>query len=142
MPEINVTLLRRKGTAIWYMQYLHPETGRKVPRTTKKTNRRDAERVAANWEAELRAGKDNRLGRMPWAEFRQRYENEVASGLASSTEGKIAATFAKVEEHIHPAKLGNVTTDAMQRMQKALREQQLSESTIKSHLAHLRAAGA
>lgn len=138
--EIKVTLLRRTGQRIWYMQYKHPETGRKIPRTTSKTNRRDAERVASKWEESLRSGKDNRLGRMPWAEFRQRYESEVVTGLAGSTEAKVAATFAKVEAHIHPAKLGNVTTDAMQRLQQALRDEHLSESTIKGHLAHLRAA--
>lgn len=140
MHDITVTLLRLRGRECFYMQYRHPETGRKVQRTTGKTVRRDAEREAGKWEKELLEGRDNRLGRMPWAEFRERYENEVATGLAASTAGKIAATFAKVEEHIHPAKLGSVTADAMQRLQTGLRTQGLSESTIKSHLAHLRAA--
>ncbi len=138
--EIRVTLVKLAGREVFYMQYRHPETGQKIRRTTGKTVRRDAERAAAKWEQELLAGKDNRLGRMPWSEFRQRYEREVASGLASSTEGKIAATFGKVEAHIHPVKLRSITTDAMQRMQQALRDAGLSESTIKGHLSHLRAA--
>lgn len=140
MNEITVTLFRMKGREAFYMQYRHPETARKVQRTTGTKVRRDAERVAGQWEKELLEGRDNRLGRIPWADFRARYEREVASGLAPSTEGKIAATFAKVEQHIHPAKLGSVSADAMQRMQQALRAEQLSESTIKGHLAHLRAA--
>jgi integrase len=45
-----------------------------------------------------------------------------------------------VEQHIHLAKLGNVSADAMQRLQTALRSEGLAESTIKSHLAHLRVA--
>lgn len=138
--EINVTLLRMTGRAAFYMQYRHPETGRKVQRTTRKTNRRDAERTAAKWEAELRAGSDNRLGRMPWDDFRRRYENEAVSGLADSTAAKVAALFTKLEKMIHPARLSNINADTLQRFQKALRDEQLSESSIKSHLAHLRAA--
>jgi integrase len=140
MHDIKVSLVRFTGRDAFYMQYRHPETGRKVQRTTGKRVRRDAERVAAKWEQNLLTGRDNRLGRIPWNEFTDRYENEVASGLADSTAAKIATMFTKVNEHIHPAKLGNVTADAMQRLQTALRTAGLSESTIKSHLAHLRAA--
>ena len=135
MNEIEVSLVRFKGRDAFYMQYRHPETGRKVQRTTGKTVRRDAERFAAKWEQDLLAGRDNRLGRMPWAEFRTRYETEVGSGLASSTESKIASTFAKVEQHIHPAKVGSITADSLQRLQSALRTDGLEESTIKGHLA-------
>jgi integrase len=139
-PEISVTLFRRKDQDVWQMQYVHPETGRKVQRTTKKTSRRDAERVAGKWEEDLKSGRDNRLGRMPWADFRERYENEVVSGHALKTAGKVSSIFTKLEELIHPAKIGSLNADALQRFQKALRDQHLSESTIKGYLAHLRAA--
>jgi hypothetical protein len=109
MSEISVTLLKRVGQDAFYMQYTHPETGRKIPRTTGKTVRRDAERVAAKWEAELRAGRDNRLGRIRWEEFRRRYEDEVVAGFADTSakrgekrsENTIKAHWATFAPHSH-----------------------------------------
>jgi len=140
MSEISVSLLTLPGREAFYMQYRHPETGRKSRRSTGKTNRRDAERAAANWERKLRDGKDDRLGRMAWHEFRRRYEDEQVGGLADATAKKIASVLNKLEAVIHPAKLGSITADALQRFQKAMRDEGLSENTLKGHLAHLRAA--
>jgi integrase len=137
---IRVSLVRLAGRSAWYMQYRHPDTGRKVRRSTDQTNKRDAERAAAKWEAELRAGRDDRLGRLPWADFRRRYEDEVVPGLAEKTQKKIATVLNAVETHIAPQRLGTLNADALQRLQKALRDAKLSESTIKGYLSHLRAA--
>lgn len=57
----KVSLLRIEGRDVFYMQYRHPETGRKVKRSTGKTIRGDAEREAAKWEELLRSGRDNNL---------------------------------------------------------------------------------
>src|SRR4051812_4913126 len=128
MSEIKVTIFKRTGQDVFYMQYTDPETGRKIPRTTKKTVRRDAERVASKWEDDLRAGRDNRLGRMPWDEFRRRYEDEAVAGFADTSAKKIASVLNKLEEHSHPAKIGSVTTDMLTKFQKALRDEGRSEN--------------
>lgn len=140
MDEVSVSLLWRKTKNCWYMQYRHPETGLKVQKSTGKTNRRDAERVASKWEEKVRSGKDARAGRVEWATFRTRYEDEVVPGLAESTAKKIGTVLDAVERVIKPQRIGNVTTDAMGRLVKDLRENDRTESTIKGYLAHLCAA--
>jgi integrase len=137
VDEIKVSLLWRKAKLCWYMQYRHPETGRKVQKSSGKTNRRDAEREASKWEQKLRSGADDRLGRMEWASFRTRYEDEVLPGLAETTAKKVGTVFDAVERVLHPQRIGNVTTDAMARLVKALRDNKRSENTIKGYLAHL-----
>ena len=44
------------GRKSLYMRYQHPVTGRQITRSTGTKKKREAERAAAKWEAELRAG--------------------------------------------------------------------------------------
>ena len=99
MNEIKVSVFRRKKRSPYYrMQYRDPETDNKVSRSTGEQKKRDANRVAAKWEAELRDGRDTRrLGRMPWGEFRRLYEDEVLSALADKTDVKVCGVFNVLE---------------------------------------------
>lgn len=67
------------------MRYLDPQTGKQVAKSAKTSRRRDAERTAAKWEAELREGRYHRQSRMTWAEFRERYEEEKLATLSPKT---------------------------------------------------------
>lgn len=140
MHEYKVSIFRREGQSIFYMQYRDPHTGQKVARTTGKDKKREAERVAGDWEKELREGRDNRYGRIPWPEFRLRYEDEVLPGLAPGTQDKISSVLNSVEKYINPRRLCDVTSERLGVFQKMMREKERSENTIKGHLAHLRAA--
>jgi hypothetical protein len=104
MQEIKVSIFNRKGRTPYYqMQFRDAETGDKVTRSTGEQKKRDAERVAAKWEAELRDGRDTkRLGRMPWAEFRRLYEDEVLTSLADRTDEKVTGVFNVFERFIKP----------------------------------------
>jgi len=146
MQEINVFIVEFGDRPHYQMQYRDPITRRKVTRSTRvertgrKKERTEAERVAAKWEADLREGRYKAAAKITWAEFRERYENEVVASFADRTAGKIANVFNAVEKHINPRFLASVNAQTISKMHAAMRDAGRAESTIKGHLAHLMAA--
>ncbi len=144
MHEIKVSVFKRKGknrSPYYQMQYRDPDTDTKVGKSTGQLKKRDADRVAAKWEAELREGRDTkRSGRMPWSEFRRLYEDEVLASLADKTDVKVSGVFNVFERFITPKRLADMNEETLGRYQSHLRQQGRAESTIKGHLAHIKAA--
>lgn len=141
MNEIKVSIFKRSGRRFYEMQYRDPETGQKVRKSSEQTTQRAAEREAAKWEKEIiENGNHGRDGRILWADFRERYESEVLPGLADKTDKKAWGVLNVFERLMKVKRLCNITSDTLSRYQQKLREAGRSESTIKSHLAHLRAA--
>jgi len=114
-------------------------TGKQKHKSAETTNKRDAERAAAKWEAELLAGVVD-CRKMTWQRFRERYENEVLASLAENTDKKVQGVFNAVEKYLAPVRLRDVTSERLSHLQSKLRDEGLAESTIKGHLAHLLAA--
>jgi integrase len=121
-------------------RYTNPQTGKKATRSTGTRRRKEAERFAAKWEAELQEGRYKSPSKVTWAEFRVRYEDEVLSGLADDTAGKVAGVFNAIEQHINPQLLGSLTAGRISFYQSKLRDAGRAETTIKGHMAHLQAA--
>jgi len=141
MDDIKVSIFRRTGERIWQMQYRDPAKNKKHRRSTKATNRRDAERAAAKWEADVIAGRGKgRFGRMAWSDFRTKYEDEVVSSFAEKTDEKISAVFNVLEGIINPARLCDLNEANLSKYQAELRVKGRAESTIKSHLGQIKAA--
>ncbi len=154
--QIKVTIFLPARRKAYQMRYRHPDTGRFVMRSCKTTVRRDAERAAGKWEAELRAGKYKSPLRTSWADFREKYESEVLPGLAERTDQKVGGVFNAVERILNPTKLRELTAERLSYFQSVLREERAtvvgddgqpeeritrrSENTIKGVLAHLLAA--
>ncbi|QDT56888.1 site-specific tyrosine recombinase XerC [Caulifigura coniformis] len=129
-----------KGRASLYMLFRDPTTGKETARSTGTKSKKEALKAAGEWEAELRSGKYKPKSRVTWAEFRQRYEDEVVSGLADKTAIKIDGVLNSLESLISPARLVDVTADKLSAWQQKLRDAGKAEATIKGHLAHLAAA--
>ena len=121
------------------LRYVDPVTGKHVTKSAETSNRRKAERAAARWEAELREGRFRPAVKISWDEFRERYEQEYLPGLADGTFGKIQALFNLIERVLRPRRLSDVTSSAISKLQAEMRKSQ-QEATIKSNLAHLKAA--
>lgn len=136
--EIKVHVVRYKGKRNLMMRYLDPYTGKHVAKTTRTRNRRDAERAAGKWEAELREGRYKKLVQTSWAEFRLKYENEVLPGLAGGTEGNKATVFNHIEKTINPQRVTDLTTPQISKFVATLRAKGMRESTLVGHLAHLK----
>ena len=71
--QIKVHVVMFADRANLMMRYTDPISGKQVARSTGTSRKRDAERIAAKWEAELREGRYNKPNRLEWAEFRERY---------------------------------------------------------------------
>ena len=146
MEHIKVFVVEFSDRKSYQMQFVDPVTGRKKTRSTKvertgrKRERTEAERVADKWEAELRDGRGAGPSKFTWAEFRERYEDEVLSSLAANTAEKVGYIFDAIERELKPTRLIELTDQRVSHFQAILRKAGKSESTIKGNLAHLKAA--
>lgn len=138
--NINVQIIKRTDRKFFTMRYRDPIRGDWVARSTKTNKRRDAERAAAKWEKELREGKYHEPNNISWDEFRERYESEKLSSLSENMFETTSTVFNHVETIINPQKLMALTPTVLSRFQAELRKQKLKETSIATHLRHLRAA--
>jgi len=119
--------------------YRDPETGTETPTGN---DRKHAKRLAILWERDLNEGRAGGRCATTWAEFRQRYEDEVVPSLAERTSGKVGTTFNAVERILPRVKKGKVAdldAEALSRFQAALRDGVRSETTIAGYMSHLKA---
>jgi integrase len=154
MSKIHVQVVRYGDCKNLVLRYKDPVTGKwgrstkyRDPQTGEETetgiNRKEAKKLAALWEADLKAGRDQGRHATSWGQFRLRYEDEVVPGLAERTAHKIGTVFNAVEKalpRVAAGRLADLGPEALSRFQAVLRAGQRAESTIASYLAHLRAA--
>jgi integrase len=122
------------------MRYVDPITGQQRARSTGTRIRREAERLAAKWEAELRSGKYQAPSKTTWSDFRERYEQEKGAALAANTLNATITAFNHLERLINPEKLASLTSSVLSQFQAKLRQEGMKDTTIATHLRHLRAA--
>jgi integrase len=137
--EIKVLVVKYPDRRFLMMRYVDPVTGRHKARSTGTTTRREAERAAAKWEAELREGRYHAPSKLSWLEFRERYEGEKVSGLADNTAAAVTSAFNHLERVIGPEKLLAVNTTTLSRFQAKLRQEGMKDTTLATHLRHLHA---
>jgi len=165
VEEIKVWVMEYSDRSNYHLQWKDPVTQRrktkatKIPRTGFARERRLAEREARELENKLAAGEAVIPSRLPWEDFRRRYETEVVPGLAARTAEKINSVFDRFEEEIAPQRLWDVNEKRLSAFVTNLRDGKpakpkpgcdkptteervgkLTESTIAGHLAHLKAA--
>ena len=100
--DIRVHVVKYKNRKNLVMRYVDPLTGRQVSRTARTVRKRDAERLAAKWEAELREGRYQKPSRITWQEFRQRYESEKLAQLSERSLESAGAAFRHLERVLNP----------------------------------------
>ena len=138
--EIQVTVVKYPDRKYFMMRYIDPITGKQVARSTRTTRRREAERIAAKWEAELQDGRYRPASKITWAEFREQYEEQKLATLADKTQESAATAMNHLERVIGPKRLISLTSATLSRFQTALRQEGMKDTTIATYLAHLRPA--
>ena len=123
-----------------YMRYRDLQTGKQHTRSTGTSKRRDAERAAAKWEAELREGRYHAPSKTTWIEFRERYEREVLLSHKQTSHAKACIVLGQLERILKPKVLRDLTADRLSHYQAVLRERGLAEATIDGYLAYVRPA--
>lgn len=136
--RINVCVVDY-GRKYLYMRFRDPESGKQNTRSTGKSNRREAERVAAKWEAELREGRYQKPARMRWEEFREYYEDNVSSTQKKSTAANYASALNAFERACRPERVSDMTTERVAAFVRELRSRKLTEPSVARHLRHLKA---
>jgi len=146
MKEIRVKVVALCDRAHFMLNYRCPDTGKRkykssgVERSDRKRDRDAAERAAAVWESEVRAGTYKPACKTGWDEFRHRYEDERLPALSKNTGIVLNSVFNLVEAILAPTKLTELTTERLSRFQAELRAGGRSEATIRTYSAHLGAA--
>ena len=140
MNEIRVHVVKEADRANYSMRYVDPVTALQVKRTAGTADRKEAERIAHKWEAEVNEGRYQRPAAITWDDFRLRYESEKLASLAPATLKAAATAFNHFERVANPRKLVSVTSALMSRFQADLRKGGMKDTTLDAHLRHLRAA--
>lgn len=139
MSQIRVHVVDY-GRTYLQLRYTDPATGLQKTKSSKTKIRREAERAAGKWERELNEGTAGPSSRVTWSEFRDRYQKEHLSGLAKSTFRKWLDAAEAVEALMAPKYLSSLTAEKISTLASKLRDGTRKETTIDSHLAHLKAA--
>jgi hypothetical protein len=138
--DIKVLVVRYKDRPHFTMRYVDPTTGRQCARSTGTNVRREAERIAGKWEDELHSGKYQPPAKIDWATFRERYESEKGASLAENSLSAAVSAFNHLERVSTPQKLSSINSSILSQFQAKLREEGMRDSTIATHLRHLRAS--
>jgi integrase len=120
--------------------YIDPVSNRKVAKSAKTKDWREAERLAGELEKELRAGRFAPPSRITWGQFVERYTAEKLASLRPSTRRSALESLGKVNGLFHPDKLVKVSAPLLSRFQAELRKAGLKETAIAHHLRHVKAA--
>ena len=140
MNEITVHVVEYPERPNLVMRYVDPLTGKQKTKSAGTGRRREAEKLAAKWEAELREGRYHEPSKVTWVDFREKYEDEVLSGHADGTARRVNSAFNMLERIVSPKRLAGVTASRLSHFQAELRKLDRTENTIKTHLAHIIAA--
>lgn len=133
----KVSLYKRPDSQFWHMQYRDPSTGEKHRKSSGKTRKDLALKVAGQWEKELNDVGDIRDGRSHWEDFRENYETLHVAALAEKTEKRICSCLNGLENRLKINRVSDITTSRLSQYAQMLRDEERSENTIKSHLRHI-----
>lgn len=131
MHSIKVHVVRKNDRDKLVMRYRCPDTGKTESRSTGTPNRRQAERIAAKWEAELQEGRYQRTPRMPWWEFRRHWEAAKLGTMKPSTASGYVSTLNEFARLCKPERLGDLTTARVTAFAAELRKNRTRTRTIK-----------
>ena len=139
MAESIRVLVRSKGGGRpLLLYYVDPQSGREVSKSADTTDKRQAERAASRWEAELleHRGADG----TSWDWFVERFENEHLSALPAKTGEGYSTALNHFRRLIKLERLSAVTTSTISTFQSKLVQEGRPITTVASYLTHLRAA--
>lgn len=139
MDEIKVYVVKFRDRDNFVMKYIDPHTGQNVRRSTGTSKRREAEKIAAKWEAELQEGRYKKRSRMSWEAFCEQYEVNAPGTLKPRSLGLNMQTLRAFERHCGATRVTDLTTARVTAFAAELRKTQLAEATVARHLKSLKA---
>jgi len=135
--RVKIVDIGRKFLAL---RWIDPQTGQEKQRSAKTSNRKDAERLAGEIEADLRHGRCGDPDRLSWELFRERFEDEKLPLLAPATVETYSASLNVIQRCLNPAKVSDLTAARLSYFQAQLTKEGARPATIARHLRHIKAA--
>jgi hypothetical protein len=132
-------LVRKKGDrANLHLYYVHPLTRREVSKDSGTSVKRDAEKAAGVWEAELTEhfGTDND----GWQHFRDRFREEHLMGLAANTLSSYTAALNTFATLMKPTRLADIDASTLSVFKSRLTDAGFRVATVRNYLQHTSSA--
>jgi len=139
MPEPIKVYVIDYNRKFLVLQWTDPTTGKRRSQSSRCTNQRAAAIKAQEKEKELNAGEFASDGSIEWRVFLDKLQTEVLSGVAGRTSEKICSVLSVMSEFEKPKTLREVNSQYLSRYVGWLRAKPRTESTIQSHLRHIKA---
>lgn len=121
-------------------QWTDPTTGKRKTLSSKCTKRRDAERRAAELEESLNSLIPRGDGLISWDLFAKEFWEKHLLSLEDSSASRFDSVLSMFKKEMDPANLRAVNGSVLSDYASKLRELGRSETTISTHMTHLRAA--
>ena len=138
--EINVIVVKFTGRKNLMLRYTDPVTGKRHHKSSGTRLKKQAQKAAGEWQAELRAGVASTNRVTQWPAFRQAYEAHVEENQKDKSIEKIWSMFNVIEDLMRPDKLQRISRDWIDRFRTVLLSNGREPSTVESHCRHLKAA--
>ncbi len=122
------------------MRYVDPMTGKQKTKSARTSDRKQAEKIAAKWEADLCEGRYSASSKMTFEDFRELYDRQKLSTLADSSAESAHIALNHLDRLIGPKRLASVTTATITEFQTKLRLGGIRDTSIRSYLRSLKAA--
>ena len=141
----KVYVVKRRDRNRYILRYRDPKTNLVVKKTTDiKLNQakglKEAEQEAATLEAALWQGKYVTPSDLDWEAFTARYCKEKLNRLAPKTKKKALLVLDRVASELHPKRPASITFERLSFFKGLLEEGNVSDTTIQSYFAHLKAS--
>ncbi|MEW4454295.1 hypothetical protein AB1L30_16595 [Bremerella sp. JC817] len=120
------------------LRWVDPESGRETQQSAKTANRKAAERLAGELEADLRKGRYEAPSRLSWEVFRERFEQEKLAILAPGSMDAYSASLNVMQRYLNPAKVSDLTASRISYYQAQLIKDGKRPATVARHLRHLK----
>ena len=124
-----------------YMRYVNPITHKQVMWSTgcPRGRKKDAARVALEWERELNTGVFKPSVKITWQEFRARFDLEKLDHGSSAYAAVFYSVFARFEK-VTGIQMLSDAAEVVDKYELDLRQSKLKPTTVRTYMKHLRVA--
>src|SRR5205807_5574377 len=103
--EVRVKVVFRHGRGAFVLRWRDPDTGAWKEQSASTTAKKEADKLAAQLEADLQQGRFVAPSKVRWTEFRYAFESEKLPSLAPRSCNSYRSALNHVEALLHPEKL-------------------------------------
>jgi integrase len=143
--RIKVWVQRRKDRAMFSLEWIDPETGRRKSKSAKTNDPEKAEDERSDHESDLNNGRYHEASKLGWEQFREMFQEDHLAGLRERTQEKYNTVLDVFEEIANPAKLRGITERTICAFVRGMRERKrpndkvgLAPMTVKNYLVALK----